>query len=120
MLVLGASTAQAGVNLKHAPGYGTCWGCASSAVKAAVREYVSRVGGPHAVCIAYRETGYNPSAISATDDHGLFQVHRASYHDWVDYNRMTSGDVIYSTYIFLKMSNWNRDLSPWYGGTYNC
>ena len=64
-----------------------------------------------AFCIVNRESGWNPGAISRTDDHGLAQINRPS-HPWVSYGRITV-DPVYAVAVFVRLSDRGRDWGPW-------
>lgn len=110
--------------------------CATPYMRRLVRELVERrfrVYGRYAlawgVCVAGRESGFNPAAISATDDHGVGQLNRPS-HQWVDYGRIAwatdvsptgwAGDPVYSVAVFAKLSRGGRNRDPWARGAYHC
>lgn len=65
---------------------------------------------PTALCIASAETGgtFSPTAVSPTDDHGLFQIHRGLE---------TYGKRIYNVWfnarIAYRMSRGGTNWSPW-------
>lgn len=117
VLVLGAGTNRADardtpVDLSNAKGYSTCWGCASPQVKEAVRQYLMQTVGYPLVACAYRESGYNPSAISRTNDHGVFQFNYAAHHGWIDFARLDRGDVYYNVMLAKKLYH-DSGLAPW-------
>lgn len=112
MLALPASAKQRPVDLRNAPGYGTCWGCASPEVREAVKSYLLRTVGATLTRCAYRESGYNPSAVSRTDDHGVFQFNRPS-HPWIDYVRIAR-DVVYNVAAARRLYA-AAGLQPWGG-----
>lgn len=77
-----------------------------------------------AACLAKRESGNNPSAISATKDYGLWQINRAAHKR--QFERMYGApfetkalDPVlngkYAAYLF-SVAGW----SPWAGGAYRC
>jgi len=100
------------VDLSHATGYATCWGCASPQVREAVRQYLLKTVGYPLINCAYRESGYNPSAISRTNDHGVFQFNYSAHHGWIDFARLDRGDVYYNVYLAKKMYA-DSGLAPW-------
>jgi hypothetical protein len=106
-------------------------GCATPYMRSIVRELIVRYfpAGDNrnwALCVAGRESGYNPAAISYSDDHGVGQLNRPS-HSWVDYNRIAfwnngrwASDPVYSTQVFVRLSRQGANRSPWAGGVYSC
>lgn len=104
---------------------GSCYGCATRRMKMLARRLVIRTFRPagsvavaRALCIARREAGDSPGAISRTDDHGIAQINRPT-HPQFDYYRMTH-DPVYSVKAFWAVSSHGRDFSPWNGGAYPC
>lgn len=71
-----------------------------------------------ALCIARRESGLNPGAVSSTQDYGVSQIHVAAHPEYSAY-RLTR-DPVYSVNAFWRLSNHGRDWSPWNGGRYAC
>lgn len=71
-----------------------------------------------ALCVVARESGFNPGAVSHTDDHGLAQIHRPS-HPWVHYGRLHV-DPPYAVAVMVRLSNRGRSRSPWRGYGYAC
>jgi hypothetical protein len=71
-----------------------------------------------ALCFSRRESGWSPGAISPSDDHGVFQVHRASYHPF-DFWRVDH-DPVYSVWVGWVVSSHGRDWGPWANGTRPC
>jgi len=77
-----------------------------------------------ASCIVKRESGGNPSAISATNDYGLFQINRAAHKRQFEarygapFERKALDPVLngkYAAYLY-SVAGW----SPWRGGKYRC
>jgi len=77
-----------------------------------------------ASCIVKRESGGNPSAISATKDYGLFQINRAAHKRQFErmygapFERKALDPVLngkYAAYLY-SVAGW----SPWRGGKYRC
>lgn len=118
----------------HTVGVGA--GCASPYMRRLTRELVDRGlrrHGPDArrwgLCVVGRESGFNPAAVSATDDHGAGQLNRPS-HRWVDYARIAwptrvspsgwASDPVYSVNVFVQLSRGATNRSPWAGGRYSC
>jgi hypothetical protein len=113
----------------HTPGQGR--GCATPYMRRLVRELIVRyfpAGSDRAwaLCVARRESGYNPAAVSYTNDHGVGQLNRPS-HTWVNYNRIAfwrnnrwASDPVYSTQVFVRLSRQGANRSPWAGGAYHC
>jgi Transglycosylase SLT domain len=64
-----------------------------------------------ALCVVERESGFNPGAVSSTDDHGLPQVNRPS-HRWVDYRRIVV-DPVYAVAVMVRLSDRGRNRGPW-------
>jgi len=64
-----------------------------------------------ALCIVDRESGFNPGAISRTDDHGLPQINRPS-HPWVNVRRIVV-DPVYAVAVMVRLSHRGRDWGPW-------
>lgn len=105
--------------------------CATPYMRNIVRELITRYfpAGENrdwALCVAGRESGMNPAAVSSTDDHGVGQLNRPS-HSWVDYNRIAfwhkgrwASDPVYSTQVFVRLSRHGANRSPWAGGAYHC
>lgn len=118
---LGAKGKGVTMDMRHVSGYASCGGCASERVKEAVRAYVARYAAnpTRAACIIGRESGWNPSAISPTGDHGLFQFNYAAHHGWIDFARVTH-DVVYAVELYNRLSRWGTNFSPWGGGAYAC
>lgn len=118
----------------HTPGVGAA--CATPYMRRLVRELVERrfrPDGPFAIawglCIAGRESGFNPAAVSRTDDHGAGQLHRPA-HPWVSYGRIAwrtnvsptgwAGDPVYSVAVFHRLSRGATNRGPWRGGAHPC
>lgn len=100
---------------------GSCYGCATPRMRGLVAQLIIKRFGSYAgraLCFARRESGLNPGAISASDDHGAFQVHRASYHPF-DYWRLDH-DPVYSVAIGWVVSDHGTNWGPWAGGRYAC
>lgn len=82
-----------------------------------------------ALCVASRESGFNPAALSPTGDHGVGQINYVS-HTWIDRNRIAypssvsstgwASDVLYSVAIFVRVAGGGYNHSPWSGGRYSC
>ena len=77
-----------------------------------------------ASCIVKRESGGNPSAISATNDYGLFQINRVAHKRQFEarygapFERKALDPVLngkYAAFLFSQVG-W----SPWAGGKYPC
>lgn len=75
-------------------------------------------------CIIQRESGGNPTAISPTQDYGLFQINRAAHKTTFErrYNRRFETYALtveynarYARYLY-DVAGW----SPWNGGRYAC
>lgn len=102
--------------------YSSRYGAASPYLKRLSRELVARAfpswAERWAFCVVGRESGWNPGAISRTDDHGLAQINRPS-HRWVDYRRITA-DPVYGVAVFVRLSDRGASRGPWGGGTYSC
>lgn len=100
----------------------TRWGDATPWLRNVARELVERafIGDNRrwALCVVERESGFNPGAISATDDHGLAQIHRTA-HPWINVNRARV-DPPYAVRTFVALSDHGRNRSPWNGGNYVC
>jgi hypothetical protein len=115
--------------LCHTVGRGSS--CATPYMRSIVQELITRYfpAGDNrnwALCVAGRESGYNPAAVSYTDDHGVGQLNRPS-HTWVNYNRIAfwhkgrwASDPVYSTKVFVRLSRHGANRSPWAGGAYHC
>lgn len=111
--------------------------CATPYMRRLVRELVTRRFRPHgpdavawAVCVAGRESGFNPAAVSATDDHGAGQLNRPS-HPWIDTARIAwrtsasptgwASDPVYSVAVFAQLADGGRNRGPWEAGAaYHC
>jgi hypothetical protein len=101
------------------------YGDATPAMKQLVRALIRQRFRPagwgavtRALCFSRRESGWNPAADSPSDDHGAFQVHRASYHpfDWPRISR----DPAYSVWVGWVVSSYGRDWGPWANGSRPC
>lgn len=77
-----------------------------------------------AACLSKRESGNNPSAISATHDYGLWQLNRAAHKRQFErmygapFERKALDPVLngkYAAYLY-SVAGW----SPWRGGKYRC
>lgn len=113
----------------HTVGQGS--GCATLYMRSIVKELIARYipagnNRDWALCVAGRESGYNPAAISPTNDHGVGQLNKPS-HTWVNYNRIAfwykgrwASDPVYSTKVFVRLSRQGANRSPWAGGAYHC
>lgn len=77
-----------------------------------------------ASCIMKRESGFNPKAISATGDYGLFQINRRAHK--AQFERKLGGpfeqkaldpwnNARYARYLYNQVG-W----SPWRGGRWAC
>jgi len=64
-----------------------------------------------ALCVVGRESGFNPGAISRTDDHGLAQINRPS-HPWVNVRRLVV-DPVYAVAVMVTLSDGGANRSPW-------
>lgn len=110
--------------------------CATPYMRRLVRELVERRLRPYGsyalawgLCVVGRESGFNPAAVSHTDDHGAGQLHRSD-HRWVDYGRIAwqtdvsptgwAGDPVYSVAVFVRLSRGGANRDPWTGGRYRC
>jgi hypothetical protein len=72
-----------------------------------------------ALCIAGRESGFNPGARSYTGDHGIAQFnYQAHHHGWLDFKRVY--DPVYGVQAFWRMSGQGTSWGPWGGGAYSC
>lgn len=72
--------------------------------------------GRMALCIANRESGYNPRAANWNDSnggsHGLFQINGA-HRGWVDFKRIYNPR--YNTAVAWRLSRHGTDWGPWGG-----
>ena len=117
VLMTGSQAIQAG-RASHP----TCYGCASKAEIAEGKRVVREVfglgyAGRVAACIVGRESGWNPFAVSATGDHGLFQFNRLA-HPWLDMSRIY--EIRFNVRLAWRMSRHGTNWGPWSGGTYAC
>lgn len=114
--------------LCQTPGQGA--GCASWYMRRLTFELVDRAFPPYARawahCVAARESGGNPAALSTTGDHGVGQINYVS-HPWIDRARIAHwgghgwvSDVGYSVALFVRVSDHGLVRSPWAGGSYRC
>jgi len=92
------------------------YGAATPWMKRLSRELVERafVGANArrmALCVVGRESGFNPGAISSTDDHGLPRINRPS-HPWVNFRRITV-DPPYAVSVMVRLSGHGRNWGPW-------
>lgn len=118
----------------HTIGVGA--GCATRYMRRLTIELVERAFAPDgawaarwAVCVAGRESGGNPAAVSSTDDHGAGQLNRPS-HPWVNYHRIAwqtprsptgwASDPVYSVAVFHRLAHGGANRGPWLGGRYRC
>jgi hypothetical protein len=90
--------------------------------KRLVRELIDRAfrgdARRWARCVVERESGWNPGAVSSTDDHGLAQLNRPS-HRWVDYGRLVV-DPPYAVAVMVRLSDRGHNRKPWNGGRHGC
>ena len=113
--------AEARFTASHGGVYSHGYGAATARMKQLTASLiVQRFGASssRALCFARRESGLNPVAVSATDDHGAFQVNRPT-HPQFDYWRMDH-DPAYGVWAGWVVSSRGRDWSPWNGGSYAC
>lgn len=114
--------------LCQTPGQGS--GCASTYMRRLTFELVDRAfpvsERAWAHCVAGRESGHNPAALSTTGDYGVGQINYVT-HLWIDRNRIAHlgphgwvSDVAYSVALFVRVSDGGRVRSPWAGGRYRC
>lgn len=98
------------------------YGDATPWVKRLSRELVERAFAGDArrwaLCVVARESGWNPGAISATNDHGLAQINRPS-HRGISYARLVV-DPPYAVAVFVGLSDGGANRSPWRGGSHAC
>lgn len=99
---------------------GTCHGCATPRMRQLVRRLVvrrftraGRAAVRTALCIVKGESGFNPGAISRTDDWGVFQIHRPTWGRSYDWRRIL--DPVYGVGVGWAMSSRGRDWTPWTG-----
>jgi hypothetical protein len=102
----------------------TRWGCATPYMKRLSRELVyrqfRRTGTERwALCVVERESGFNPGAVSRTNDHGLAQFNAPSWSHLYDMRRLKR-DPVYAVKSFFRLSGGGRSTSPWRGGGYSC
>jgi hypothetical protein len=94
---------------------GSCWGCATPYMKRLSYELIDRAFSSSyrswAHCIVNRESGYNPGAVSRTDDHGLPQFNRPS-HSWINYTKVKR-DPPYAVACFVRLSRGGSNQGPW-------
>jgi len=110
--------------------YGTCWGCASRYMRRLQEELILRYfpswNEGLALCIAHRESGLNPHAISRTNDHGVAQLNRPTWDSrWnprvlyahpgglgiaTDWRKIY--DPVYSTWLYRYMVSL-KGFGPW-------
>lgn len=94
---------------------------AHASTVAQARQKIQKLWGPQApraYCIVKRESGWNPRAVSRTNDHGLFQIngiHSYTMRDsWARrYDPVTNVLMAWRLY---RAAGW----SPWAGGAYRC
>lgn len=72
-----------------------------------------------AMCIVNRESGWNPRAVSATNDHGLFQLNAPTWQRFFGgrwqrvYDPVANVRMAYTIYR-------RAGRSPWHGGRWSC
>ena len=100
----------------------SCYGCASLRMKRLAAELVWRAFPPRsrvwALCVAIRESGLNPAAVSPDNDYGIGQIHVA-VHPQFNARRLVR-DPVYSVQAFRRLSRAGADRRPWEGGRYAC
>lgn len=69
--------------------------------------------GYHMYRCALRESGFNPGAISRTNDHGTFQINYAAHHDSFDFWKIdhSPGYGINAAWRLYQ----GAGFGPWYG-----
>jgi len=91
------------------------WGDATRWLRNISRELVARAFPREtrgwALCVVGRESGFNPGAVSSTDDHGLPQIHRTA-HPWVNTRRIVV-DPPYAIAVMVRLSDHGRNRGPW-------
>lgn len=95
--------------------HSTRWADASPWLRRLSHELVERAFGETtrgwALCVVGRESGFNPGAVSRTDDHGLPQINRPS-HPWVNYARIVR-DPVYAVAVMVRLSDHGASRGPW-------
>ena len=93
----------------------TRWGDATPWLRRLSRELIERAftgsSRSWALCVVERESGFNPGAVSRTDDHGLPQINRPS-HSWVNYSRIVR-DPVYAVAVMVRLSDHGANRQPW-------
>lgn len=94
---------------------------AKASTVAQARAEIVRLWGdqsPRALCIVRRESGWNPRAVSPTNDYGLFQlnaIHARTFGPrWLQVLDPVAN--VRMAYTLYRSSGWQ----PWAGGRYPC
>ena len=72
-----------------------------------------------AMCIVNRESGWNPRAVSATNDHGLFQLNAPTWQRFFGPRWQRVYDPVANVrmaYVIYQRGG----RSPWHGGRWTC
>lgn len=87
------------------------------------RKEIRRLWGssaPRMICIIGRESGWRANAVSATDDHGLAQLHRPIWKRFFGPRRWAKVydpvENVRMAYVVWKRQGW----AAWYGGRWDC
>jgi hypothetical protein len=115
---------------QHGGVTGTCHGCATQRMQSLSRRLVvarfQASTNPRAVstalCIVRAESGFNPGAISRTDDWSLAQINRPTHqHEHPGWWRPRLGfrvalfDPVFAVGVMWAMSHRGTSWSPWTG-----
>lgn len=96
---------------------------ADATTVAQAKKEVRRLWGkqaPRAYCIIGRESGWNPRAVSATGDHGLFQLNAYTWERYFGRRWARRYDPVANVrmgYVIYKRAG---GFSPWRGGRWAC
>lgn len=108
----------------HGGVLGSCYGsgCATPKMMELARRLVAARFAPAgaaavatATCIVSAESGFNPGTISETDDWGLAQINRPTWHHTYDFRRSRILDPWYSLSVMWVISGHGRDWHAWTG-----
>lgn len=115
---------------------GSCWGCATPQMKSLVIQVIrARWAGDRggtqglvtSICTTWRESGFNPGAISSTGDWSQSQFNYVAHHwqhpDWWQPGRgfkYLIQDPWKSSSEMLAMSQSGTNFTAWRGGLTSC
>jgi hypothetical protein len=120
LAVLALALACLAVRASDASNYGGVSASVREKVRREIRRQFPRTEWRWAYCVVGRESGWNPRAVSRTNDHGLFQLNiiHAGYFTragmW--HRRYTIRGGVRMGYLLWRA----QGRSPWYGGHRAC